>query len=234
VPNGTGLTSEQLAKFPDVVFVLLNVERQHFYVLIGADIVPGTKGKRADPNEKFRIDFTDAASVEKAWKRVAERVAELVTDDRCEKYDAVHQALSRNHSVEADGMAIFKRIAEKIHPLLYVEHANNQANTTDVYYAGEKVQAKAASKLYSKDKYQFHLHHGREGNRRPYATEDNLAFAFVVTTCETSCYLVPAKFAVEHELVGEKAKATIRLPDPAKCPPDHDFAEFIMRMPPSQ
>ena len=64
----------------------------------------------------------------------------------------------------------------------------------------------------------------------------------MVTTCETSCYLVPAKCehrfagtaAVEHELVGEKAKTAISLPDPEKCPDDDPFAEFIMRMPPSQ
>ena len=132
-------------------------------------------------------------------------------------------------------MAIFKRIAQTIHPLLYVEHASNQANTTDVYYAGEKVQAKAASKPHKgKGKYEFSLRHGHEGNKRPYATEDNLAFTFVVTTCETSCYLVPAKSAVEHELVGEKAKTSLLLPHPEECPPNDPFAEFIMRLPPSQ
>jgi len=56
----------------------------------------------------------------------------------------------------------------------------------------------------------------------------------VVTTCPTSCYLVPAKFAVEHELVGEKAKTKIRLPHPEECPADDTFFKFIKKLPPSQ
>ena len=45
---------------------------------------------------------------------------------------------------------------------------------------------------------------------------------------------MPAKFAVEHELVGEKAKASLLLPDPEKCTPNDPFAEFIVKLPPSQ
>ena len=56
----------------------------------------------------------------------------------------------------------------------------------------------------------------------------------MVTTCKTSCYLVPAESAVKLGLVGEKAKTTISLPDPAKCPPNDPFYKLIQRLPPSQ
>ena len=56
----------------------------------------------------------------------------------------------------------------------------------------------------------------------------------MVTTCKTSCYLVPAESAVKLGLVGEKAQACLRLPHPEKCPANDDFFKFIMRLPPSQ
>ena len=56
----------------------------------------------------------------------------------------------------------------------------------------------------------------------------------MVTTCKTSCYLVPAESAVELGLVGEKAKTVICLPHPEYCPPNDPFYKFIQRLPPSQ
>jgi len=162
-----------------------------------------------------------------------DKETDLVSDPRCKKYGVGTQALSPSHAIEAVGMAIFKHIVQTLYPHRLTRPADKQASTTDVYYAGQKVQAKAASKLFQ-GKYKFGLRHGHQGNKRPYATEDNLAFSFVVTTCKTSCYLVPAKFAVEHELVGKTAQTAICLPHPEECPPNDPFYQFIQRLPPSQ
>ena len=51
-----------------MVFVLLNPDRDRFYVMIGADIQKGKVGVNGDANKDYRIDFTDAATLEVAWR----------------------------------------------------------------------------------------------------------------------------------------------------------------------
>jgi len=129
--------------------------------------------------------------------------------------------LSPSHAIEAVGMAIFKHVVQTRYPHRFTRPADKQASTTDVYYAGQKVQAKATSKPRTvKGKYEFHLRHGHAGNTRPYATEDNRSL--LLRGHDVQDELLPRAGGVRGEarqIVGEKAKTTISLPHPEKGPP---------------
>jgi hypothetical protein len=110
---------------------------------------------------------------EEAWVAVTEKIVELLP--RSKGYTP---SLSPCHQVEMTGMQIIQRVvAQRGNIFDNVAMASAQSSAIDLTYRGAQVQVKAALKTW-RNKYRFHLHHGKSGHHRPY----DVGIAFIYSS----------------------------------------------------